>query len=136
FLFIPRWGVVGAAWAQTCAFALYFGVSVFLAQRLVGLKFNWPPLLKLGVATTAVLFCAWWMQPAGKWNYVTRFGLFLCYPLVIWAWGVFSLEERHTLRRKWNLGIQSFYFQLRRTIEMTSTPTSRKDEARDNSELC
>ena len=48
---IPRFGLMGAAWATTASFALGAAASALIGRRALALPVPWKPLLRCGLAT-------------------------------------------------------------------------------------
>lgn len=53
-ILIPRFGVLGAAWATAAAFAVGLGVSMILTRRAIALPIPWEALTRCGVATAVM----------------------------------------------------------------------------------
>lgn len=56
---IPAYGIAGAAWATVAASALALGLSIALGRRHLALPMPWTDLVRLGVATVAMVLCLW-----------------------------------------------------------------------------
>ena len=84
-LFIPRWGIMGAAWATCLAFALMSCTLYFQTQRLFYIPFRWARILSyLGLATLVYILKIQ-LHPGG-WMLV---GIFLVYLAIV----IFSLRR-------------------------------------------
>ena len=49
-LLVPRFGIVGAAWSTTCAYATLAVVGYVLSQRVYPIRYDWAKLLSIVVA--------------------------------------------------------------------------------------
>ncbi len=58
-LLIPRFGILGAAWATVAACALGLGLSIALGRRLLALPLIWGEALKVCLATGMMLAALW-----------------------------------------------------------------------------
>ena len=56
---IPRYGMLGAAWANTIAYAVLAGVTVGFSLRVYPIPYEWGRLLRIAVAGVAAYAAAW-----------------------------------------------------------------------------
>lgn len=91
FAMIPRWGIYGAAWATTLAYAVEAAGAFLLAQRSFPLLYRVPEILAgIAVAGGALWFTQWTWAP--KWQ-----GLAMITALIL-ALGMLALLGRHDLQ--------------------------------------
>jgi O-antigen/teichoic acid export membrane protein len=64
FLLIPRYGMMGAAWATAAAFACLALATAWLSQRVYPVDYEYGRLLKVALATALVLFLGTRLPPA------------------------------------------------------------------------
>jgi len=95
---IPRYGMMGAAWATVGGFASYAGFKAFFAQRVFRIQYE------LGrIVTVSVI--GFLLYEAGAHvatrlvipGLAMRVGLTLAFPTVLWVGGFITPEERRSL---------------------------------------
>jgi O-antigen/teichoic acid export membrane protein len=95
FWLIPRYGMLGAAWATLAAYALMFLVRTWNAQLLYKVPYQWRRVaLVVGIA--AGLTAADQLLPR---SIALAFLFTLAYPLVLAAFGFYLPAERARLKR-------------------------------------
>src|SRR5690606_11334353 len=62
-ILVPRFGLIGAAWATAASFALGLGATLLMGRRVLPLPVAWDSLLRCGLAT-AIMAAAVWRLPA------------------------------------------------------------------------
>jgi O-antigen/teichoic acid export membrane protein len=85
WLLIPRYGVMGAAWANTIAYATLSGVTIGFSQHLYPIHYEWSRLLRIAAAGIASYVVASVAIPTMRHPLV---GLLLRGPTVIVVYGV------------------------------------------------
>lgn len=63
-LLIPAFGLMGAAWANTIAYATLAGVTVWFSSREYPIQYEWGRLLRIGLAGIAAYALSIWSVPA------------------------------------------------------------------------
>jgi O-antigen/teichoic acid export membrane protein len=66
-LLIPRFGLMGAAWATTASFALGAVTSVLLGRKALAMPVPWGPLARYGAAAAAMAFVVQGLPVYGGW---------------------------------------------------------------------
>jgi O-antigen/teichoic acid export membrane protein len=94
-LLIPRYGVMGAAWATAIAFAVYAATIFYAAQRAYPVPFEGVRLVKVVLCSLATLAAAHFI-PAGPLGLtiVNKFLVVLLFPTGLLALGFLTIEER------------------------------------------
>ena len=95
FWLIPRYGMLGAAWATLAAYALMFTVRTWNAQLLYKVPYQWRRVAVV-VAVAAALTAADELLPR---SIALAFTFTLAYPLVLAAFGFYLPVERARLKR-------------------------------------
>jgi hypothetical protein len=85
WLLIPRYGVQGAAWANTIAYATLSGVTIGFSQHLYPIHYEWSRLLRIAAAGIASYVLATVAIPTMRHPLA---GLLLRGPTVIAAYGI------------------------------------------------
>ena len=65
WLLIPRWGMMGAAWATVLSFAVRFVGAYVASQRLMPIPYDWARALKMASAAMLVYILSHWISVDG-----------------------------------------------------------------------
>jgi len=98
-LLIPSLGMIGAAWATVCAYALAVAGAIWLAQRSHPVRYEYGRLARIaaaGLVTWGVMRLAS-AESAGWWLIVEQAGVLLAFPLLVVLSGFVTKEERAQL---------------------------------------
>ncbi len=95
FALIPPFGMIGAAWATTSAYAGMTVWGYFIIQKIYPITYEWNRVLKV-VAVTAILFLSPHLMPLSLW---LRAGLLASFPVLLWSLGFFEKSELQRARR-------------------------------------
>lgn len=98
--FIPRYGIVAAAWTTCAAYILMLVLACVAAERTMPLRYEWGRLVRLGVVTACVLafgFAA--ADIAGLLGVLLRAVVLLLLPALLWAAG-FIFEHEIAMARR------------------------------------
>jgi O-antigen/teichoic acid export membrane protein len=99
-ILIPRYGMMGAAWATLLAYPVMFGLTLWLAQHVYPIPYDYrriakPLLLAFGlsflkdaVPTESLLLA-----------FAFKALLLATFPVLLLAWGFVTFEERRALGR-------------------------------------
>ena len=96
FLFVPRYGMMAAAWITLLAFAVQAILLWYVVRGSYAVPYEWGRIVKLGIC--AVVFYAIGTLP-GVPHLWLRALLVVLFPLVLLAVGFFDQSERRHLRR-------------------------------------
>jgi len=88
FALIPRYGMMGAAWATVAAYAVMAGLGGTLSQRLYPIPFERARLLAIVVAAAAVMALVPLAPPAMAPRLAFKCGLLALFPIALFAAGV------------------------------------------------
>ena len=106
-IFIPRVGLVAAAWSTVAAYGLMVLLLFLSVRRFYPVDFEYRRLAKILVAGAIILVAAGsFGQESTISGTLSRGILLLGFPLILWGWGFFQLDElaqlksmiRHTKR--------------------------------------
>lgn len=100
---IPRFGLMGAAWATLGGFASFAALTGVLAQRAYRIEYQYgrvATLLTLGffVYEGGSLIP---IEPVGL-GFVARIATLLAFPLILWIGGFFTTEEKDVMGKYWH----------------------------------
>ncbi len=98
-LFIPRFGMMGAAWATAIAHAVMLVVTFVVSQRTYPIPYELGRIGKL-VGAAGIILAAGELLPApnGMLGLAYRSALFLSFPLLLYWFGFFGRAEREWFR--------------------------------------
>jgi O-antigen/teichoic acid export membrane protein len=98
---IPRYGILGAAWATAASFVTIAAIMYFTGRRYVPIPAEKFRLLLLAVTSTAILLVNLRVigEGGGAAQTVARALLALSFPLILALAGFFDAEERRRARR-------------------------------------
>ncbi len=99
FALIPKYGMVGAAWATASSY-LFLTIAYYLAsQRYVPLKIDWQKILKLVLLSVVViLFSPILWQFNFAINLIIKFGEFSALIFLLYLFGVIEKQEINYLK--------------------------------------
>lgn len=99
FLLIPRYGIMGAAWATLAAYPVLFGLTLMVAQRVYPISYDyWRMAKPLAIMLVLSLFKEA-IPTTSLATAVSLKALVLCiFPLALLASGFVSCEERAVFR--------------------------------------
>lgn len=97
-LWIPRWGIMGAAWATFAAYGAMAVALYFAGRRLRAVPYEWGRLALIA-GCAALLF---WIEPRvagalGDWAWTGKLALLAAFPAALAAAGFLEAEEARSL---------------------------------------
>jgi len=96
FALIPRYGMMGAAWATVAAYAVMAGLGGTLSQRLYPIPFERARLLAIVVAAAAVVALVTLAPPAMVPRLAFKCGMLALFPIALLATGVLRRPRSET----------------------------------------
>ena len=110
FLFVPRWGMLGAAFATILSYIVWNFLKAYYSAKFYDLHFEVGRLLHItgigfGLYGLSLLVAN---NRAMEINVVLKFLFFLGYPLILWNTGFFSESEKKYLLKSVN-GFKRIY---------------------------
>jgi len=105
YLLVPRYQMMGAAWAGCLSFFVWFLLQTVVAQRIFPVPYEYGRLARLGIVGIAVYAVATTIGWSSIWTaLVGKAALLLCVPVLLYACGFFVPGEmaqfKRTLLRK------------------------------------
>jgi O-antigen/teichoic acid export membrane protein len=95
---VPPFEIVGAGLALVASYVVVLALMYWFTQRLFFVPYEWGRLARLVVAAAAVVGAGELLLPTtGAAGVVSRALLWLAFPVVLWASGFFTAEERRSL---------------------------------------
>jgi O-antigen/teichoic acid export membrane protein len=95
---VPPFEIVGAGLALVASYVVVLALMYWFTQRLFFVPYEWGRLARLVVAAAAVVGAGELLLPTtGAAGLVSRALLWLAFPVVLWASGFFTAEERRSL---------------------------------------
>ena len=99
-LLIPRFGILGAAWATVASYVVMAGLGLLISQRLHPIPFELGRLARV-VAPAVVVYAVSLLSPEAFVPAVAvKCALLLAFPVLVVATGALTAEERAWLRRR------------------------------------
>lgn len=92
-VFIPRWGLLGAAWVTVISYLLMAALGFRISQRLFRLPIEWPRYARLGASAAAVFAVAVFVPPAPPLSLAAKGILLLSFPFLLWSLGFWASGE-------------------------------------------
>jgi len=105
YALIPKFGMIGAAWAAVFAYVAIAASSYIISQRFYRIEYEWLRLGKLA-GVVAALFA---IEMIFSVPFLGRIGLLLAFPLALFATGFF--ENSEIRRAKKALGLSSDFLR-------------------------
>jgi O-antigen/teichoic acid export membrane protein len=93
--FIPRWGMLGAAWATLIAYVAIMVIRTVSAQKIYPVAYQWK---RVGIVIAVAAVLSFTPKVFGH-SLPLAFALTLVYPLVLAAFGFYLPAERRRLKR-------------------------------------
>jgi len=104
-LFIPRVGLVAAAWSTAAAYGLMVVLLYLSVRRFYPVDFEYRRLAKIAVAGAIVLVVTGsFGQDSTVSGTISRGILLFGFPLILWGWGFFQPDELMQLKSMFRLG--------------------------------
>jgi O-antigen/teichoic acid export membrane protein len=99
-ILVPSLGIVGAGLALVASYLVVLALMYGFTQRLFPVPYEWGRLLRVVLTVAALVGIGELLVPtSGADGLLLRAALFAAYPLLLWATGFFSPEEREWLAR-------------------------------------
>ncbi len=100
FALIPRFGMLGAAWATVASYALMAGLGLMFSQRLYPIPFEWSRLGRVAFAAFVSFVLSRLAPPALLPALATKTVALLAFPALLIASGFLTPGERERLFRR------------------------------------
>ena len=96
YLLIPKFGMMGSAYATVLGYAAMASALYVVGQRLYPVPYEWKRVLHLSLAAGLVF---WLERPFHhSWPFLARAGLVFLWPLILWVTGFFDRDEKQMLK--------------------------------------
>lgn len=93
-LLIPKYGMMGAAWATLFSFAALAAMSYVFGQRLYHIPYEFPRLAKLVAAAALIYWASTWLRiESVAASTAARTGLLALYPGLLYVLGFYQQDE-------------------------------------------
>jgi O-antigen/teichoic acid export membrane protein len=91
-ILIPRYSILGAAYATLLGYAAMALVTYFVAQRVLQIQYEIGAIIKL-IAISVLCYLPATYLELGLWQMSAKFGLFVVWILAVWLSGILRLED-------------------------------------------
>ncbi|MFQ5824189.1 MAG: lipopolysaccharide biosynthesis protein [bacterium] len=95
-LLIPRFGMMGSAYATLLGYAVMAVSLYFFAQRYYAIRYEFGRLIKLVAVLAVIFYFGNYFQ--GSWEVFIKFALLLGFPILLFLTGFFEKKEVDTLK--------------------------------------
>jgi O-antigen/teichoic acid export membrane protein len=122
FLLIPRWGMMGAAWATVIAYVVMCVASYIVDEHYFPIRYEWKRIVKVALAMGATFAISVWTKSehlAGQ--IACGVAMLLLYPALLGAFGFYTESELRTIHRWANLDL--------RRLRRRAAPAGRSEPA-------
>ena len=104
FIFIPYWGILGAALATLLSHFVLSGLKLYYSTKLYGLHFEMDRLLKITVVGVGLYALSFIIANTGSFplDLFVKFLMLLSFPLIILLSGFFTPREKEYTREFWH----------------------------------
>jgi O-antigen/teichoic acid export membrane protein len=111
FFLIPRYGMLGAAWATAISFFVCAVVILYIAQKIYYINFEFIRLLKLTLAAIIVFQLSSFVSSDNLWlTIVIKFGILCLFPIFLYVFKFLNTEETVFLKDRLKI-LHHFVFQ-------------------------
>ena len=117
---IPTYGMMGAAAATVAGFAFLAAVTWKTTQRIFPVQYEWGRLLDLAALAVGLWLVSHFLPPT-LWAIAAKGALWLLWPLLVWACGLPSTEEKEYVFD----AVRQTWAKLRRETPQAEAPSSR-----------
>lgn len=104
---IPRFGILGAAWATTAGFAAHAVITGWISQRVMLVQYEWRRL----IAFFLLAACIWALSrllPSNTLMILPKVLIWTLLPILSWLVGIISKEEKAEVISLWDRLISRF----------------------------
>lgn len=105
FIFIPKWGMIGAAWSALFSFSFQCFVYTMIAKKYIKINFQWGKLLKLAFLFKIILILSYFVRDFGFWM-----NIFI--KLILFIAALFSLNSSLFFQKEINLILKKYKFNF------------------------
>lgn len=106
FALIPRWGMMGAAWASFLSFLLYNVLRAWVSHLFYPVHYEWWRVTKILAAGVGIYFVTQMLELGHPFADVAAKGVIaLLFPAILWAIGFYDEKEKRKLREWRGLGL-------------------------------
>lgn len=100
FVLIPKYGVIGAAYATLISFIVMIVIVYFYNQRLMKIKYQWNRILKISLVTALIFAVGYRVVINDVYGSVAfKVGNILLYPLILHLLRFYSKEEIQRMKQ-------------------------------------
>jgi O-antigen/teichoic acid export membrane protein len=119
FVFIPHWGIIGAAFATLISYILWNGLKIYYSAKFYGLHFDLRRLGNITAVGFGLYFLSLFIANTASipLNLGIKFLTLMSYPIIFFVTGFFNDKEIHYMQALWTSlrmnGIRATYAQIK-----------------------
>jgi O-antigen/teichoic acid export membrane protein len=99
---VPRFGIMAAALDTFLGFAVLLVAVFAIGQKLFPIRYEYGRLARMMLVALALFAIGWWLVEGDLWaRTALKTALLLAFPLVLWATGFLTPDERRRLAQLW-----------------------------------
>lgn len=97
-IFIPVYGMVGAAYTTLASYLLVFALGYYYADKAYPVRFEWTRITKLTTVTVGLLAAGYFIDCGFMADNILKTAMIISYPLILYPLGFYQPEELNKLR--------------------------------------
>jgi O-antigen/teichoic acid export membrane protein len=106
FLWIPRYTILGGAYATLVGFAFHAALTWAVSRRVFDVRYEWGRLAALvGLAVAIDLFSR--LLPVSPWLIPVKVAVWALFPFTLWTSGLVSTVEKAWAREAWGRAVET-----------------------------
>ena len=100
FAWIPKYGMIGAAYATLATFVIIVAMLFFYNQRLMEVKYEWNRISKIGMVVTVIFLTGYLVTFNDLYTSIAfKVGIILLYPLILYPLRFYSADEIQRMKQ-------------------------------------
>ncbi len=119
FVFVPFWGILGAAYATLISYIVWNGLKIYYSAKFYDLYFDIKRLGHITIIGVGLYLMSIYVANISSIyiNIAIKFIILLSYPIIFFITGFFTVKEKEYMRRFWitlrKEGVRETYARIR-----------------------
>lgn len=93
FFLVPKFSIMGAAYATTVSFFIMFVFFYFFSQRTLSIKYEWIRLIKIILISMLIFYLSHLLKLPLIYSILFKFAVLLVFPILLFVVNFFTTEE-------------------------------------------